>query len=125
MTRPQAWNFASFLSHATTARVPVPNANLTFRSTSIFGSVVTSQNATAAGTYRRRNSETMAPVYPFTGRSPRPVRTIAGSYARSYLRYSVLPRHCQLHLKEFSAAASWIRTVHPARLDPDNPPADP
>src|SRR5260370_7837581 len=25
MTRPQAWSFASFMSHTTTARVPAPN----------------------------------------------------------------------------------------------------
>jgi len=57
--------------------VAVPNANLTFRNTSIFGTVAVSQNATASGTYRF--DDVFVGTFDLTARDPVTNRAAAGS----------------------------------------------
>jgi hypothetical protein len=136
MTRPQAWNFASFLSHATTVNTPVPNS---VNNQPYYWAVRDDQpkqpdytlNTTTGNRPARQpigTVRTMAPVYPFTGEKPADGENYRVALARIVTSDIQFARATVNYIwKEFfgRGIVDPVNQFDPARLDPDNPPQDP
>jgi hypothetical protein len=135
MTRPSAWNFASFLSRTTTVNIAVPNA---VNNQPYYWAVrddprlsdyllnTTTGNRPARqpiGTIR-----TMAPEYPFTGEKPAAGENYRDALARFVTSDIQFARATVNYIwKEFfgRGIVDPVNQFDPARLDPDNPPQEP
>jgi len=136
MTRPSAWNFASFLSHTTTVNIAVPNA---VNNQPYYWAVRDDQprqpdytlNTTTGNRPARQpigNVRTMPPIYPFTGEKPEPGENYRAALARLVTADIQFARAAVNYIwKEFFSRGIVDPTnqFDPARLDPDNPPLEP
>ena len=136
MTRPQAWNFASFMSHATTGRVAAPNA---INGQPYYWNIRDDQpkqndytlNTTTGNRPARQplgTQKTMPPMYPFTGEKPAAGENYREALARIVTSDIQFARATVHYIwKEFfgRGIVDPVNQFDPARLDPDNPPADP
>jgi len=134
MTRTQAWGFSSFMSHASTTRTRIDPVNNQY-----YWSVVDDgpriQDYTLNTTTGNRPARapigkqtTMAPLYPFTGQKPNPGENYRVALARIVTSDIQFSRAAVNYLwKEFfgRGIVEPVNQFDPARLDPDNPPADP
>src|SRR5262249_5227545 len=136
MTRPSAWNFASFLSHTTTVNIAVPNA---VNNQPYYWAVRDDQprqpdytlntpTATRPARQPIGNVRTMPPIYPFTGEKPEPGENYRAALARLVTADIQFARAAVNYIwKEFFSRGIVDPTnqFDPARLDPDNPPLEP
>jgi hypothetical protein len=136
-TRAQAWGFSSFLSHATTTRVAVPNA---INGQPYYWSVVDDPpkitdytlNTTTGNRPSRQpiggTQKTVPPVYPFDGSTPSPGENYRQALARivtSDIQFSRATVNYMWAQFFGRGIVDPVDQFDPARLDPDNPPADP
>src|SRR6266446_3867751 len=134
MTRAQAWNFSSFMSHATTTRVPVANA---VNNQPYWWNIRDNQpndyqlNTTVGNRPARQplgTQKTMAPMYPFTGEKPAAGENYRVALARiltSDIQFSRATVNYMWAQFFGRGIVDPPNQFDPARLDPDNPPADP
>jgi len=135
-TRIQGWQFASFLSHTSTARKATGQKNVYYWSLQdninrdySLGSTTGNRPArTPLPTCAPGKVCTVAPVYPFTGDSPR-----AGENYRAALAREITndPQFARAAVNYIWAQFFGLGIVDPpnafdpARLDPNNPPPSP
>jgi Protein of unknown function (DUF1553)/Protein of unknown function (DUF1549) len=134
--RMTAWGFSSFLSHATTTRVPLPTA---VNNTPYYWTLrddpprITDYtlNTTTGNRPARQpigTQRTVPPVYPFNGETPAPGENYRLALARIVTSDIQFARATVNYLwKEFfgRGIVDPVNQFDPARLDPDNPPPDP
>jgi hypothetical protein len=134
MPRTQAWGFASFMSHASTTRTRIDSVNNQYY-WSVFDNNPRIQDYALNTTTGNRPARspiggqtTMAPVYPFTGEKPKSGENYRVALARIVTSDIQFSRATVNYLwKEFfgRGIVEPANQFDPARLDPDNPPADP
>jgi Protein of unknown function (DUF1549)/Protein of unknown function (DUF1553) len=136
MTRTQAWGFSSFLSHAITGRTPVPNAiNNQPYYWYVRDDPPKIQDYTLNTTTGNRPSrqpigtqKTVPPLYPFTGDKPAAGENYRAAMARIVTSDIQFARAAVNYIWAQFFGRGIVDPVDqfdPARLDPDNPPADP
>jgi hypothetical protein len=136
-SRTQAWGFASFLSHATTTRVPLPTAvnnnpyYWTVRDDFPRALADYTLNTTTGNRPSRSpigTQKTVPPLYPFTGETPASGENYRVALARIVTSDIQFSRASVNYIwKEFfgRGIVDPVNQFDPARLDPDNPPPDP
>jgi len=136
MTRARAWGFASFMSHATTTRVPVPNA---VNNQPYYWTVSDDPpgvkdyplNTTAGNRPPRQPIGTVknvAPLDPLTGLAPNSGETYRVALARIVTGNPQFARATVNYLWAYFFGIGIVDPpdqFDPARLDPNNPPPAP
>src|SRR5207244_3253589 len=136
MARTTAWGFASFLSHTTTTRVPLPTAvnnNPYYWAVRDDPPRITDYtlNTTAGNRPARQpigTQRTVTPEYPFTGATPKSGENYRVALARIVTSDIQFSRAIVNYIwKEFFSRGivDPVNQFDPARLDPDNPPPAP
>jgi hypothetical protein len=131
--RTTAWNFASFMSHTTTTRVRIDQVNNQYYWTVLDPVAIQDYtlNTTTGNRPARQpvgGARNMAPVYPFTGEKPKSGENYRVALARIITSDIQFSRAIVNYMwKEFFGRGIVEPTnqFDPARLDPDNPPAEP